>query len=147
MASRTDVEEFVRQKKFAVVGVSQEPKKFGSYIFKELSNKGFDVFPVNPHLEKFENRICYKSLREIPEKIDVAILTVKPERTEPIVRDAVAAGITRIWFQQGSKSTAAVKFCKENGIKVIAGGCILMFAPPVSSFHRFHRFIWNIFHR
>jgi predicted CoA-binding protein len=142
----TDIEEFIGLKKFAVVGVSREQKKFGSYVFKELSAKGFNLVPVNPRLEKFGNSVCYKCLQDIPEKVDGAIVVVRPEKTEAVARDAAAAGITRVWFQQGSQSPSAITVCKENGIKFITGKCIMMFASPVTSFHRFHRFIWNIFH-
>jgi predicted CoA-binding protein len=145
--NKAEIEDFVHQKKIAVVGVSRQTKKFGSYVFKELSNKGYDVYAVNPHLEKFENHTCYKTLRDIPEQIDGAILVVKPEETDAIVRDAAAVGVPRVWFQQGSVSLSAVKYCEENSIKVVADKCILMFVPPVSSIHRFHRFIWSIFHR
>jgi predicted CoA-binding protein len=144
---RAQIEEFTRQKKFAVVGVSREPKKFGSNIFKELSSKGYDVIPVNPNMTKFDNHDCYKNLREIPEKLDGVIIVVPPEQAEIVVKDAAAAGIPRVWFQQGSESASAIAFCADHGIKVVAGKCVMMFAHPVTSIHRFHRFIWNLFHR
>jgi hypothetical protein len=144
---RTAIEEFVQQKKFAVVGVSREPKKFGNYIYKELSGKGFGVIPVNPHMDKFDSHVCYRNLLEIPEKVDGAIVVVPPEQAEAVVRDASAAGIPRVWLQQGSESDSAISFCRDHGVEVVAGKCIMMFAPPVSSFHRVHRFVWNLFHR
>ena len=47
---------------------------------------------------------------------------------------AAAAGIGRVWMQQGAASEAA-KFCRENGIR-IHGECILMFAEPLAGRHR-----------
>lgn len=144
---RSVIEEFIRQKNIAVVGVSSNPKKFGSYIFKELSGRGFSVIPVNPKMEKFESSTCYKNLREIPGKVDGVIVVVPPDQTESVIKDAAAAGIKRIWFQQGSESSSAVDLCGAHGLQAVAGKCIMMFAPPVSSIHRIHRFLWNIFHR
>jgi len=147
---RTDmsaIEEFVRQKNLAIVGVSREPKKFGSYVYKELSGKGYGVIPVNPNMDKFEGQTCYKNLREIPGRVDGVVMVLPPDRTEPVIKDAAAAGIKNIWFQQGSESPSALALCSEQGLRTVAGKCILMFAPPVKSFHRIHRFLWNILHR
>ncbi len=48
MTSKNTVEEFLSQKKLAVVGVSHTGKKFSNIVYKELKSKGFQVFPVNP---------------------------------------------------------------------------------------------------
>ena len=50
MTSKKIVEEFLTQKKIAVVGVSRKKTKFGNAIYKELRQKGYNVFPVNPHI-------------------------------------------------------------------------------------------------
>jgi len=54
-------------------------------------------------------------------------------------------GIKSVWFQQGSSSDEAIKFCEEKGMSVVSGECIFMFAEPVDSIHKFHRWIWKIF--
>jgi predicted CoA-binding protein len=48
-------------------------------------------------------------------------------------------------MQQGSESEKAINYCNENGIDVIHGECILMFAEPVESIHKFHKWLWKIF--
>ncbi len=69
------------------------------------------------------------------------ILVVPPGQTEKLVREAAAIGIRRVWMQQGAESDDAIRFCEENGISVIHGECILMFARPVDSLHRVHRWV------
>lgn len=44
-------------------------------------------------------------------------------------------------MQQGSESKNAIDLCVKNGINVIAGECIMMYAEPVKSIHSFHRWI------
>ena len=141
------IEEFVAEKKIAVVGVSRTPNKFGNYIFKALLKKGYHVLPVNPQMEKIFDYQCYPNLRSLPDKVGGAVVVVNPPRAEEVVKDAHSAGIPRVWLQQGSESAASVKFCRDHGIPVISGECILMFAHPVGFLHRIHRFFWNIFHR
>jgi predicted CoA-binding protein len=63
-----------------------------------------------------------------------------PEETEKVVKEAAAAGITRIWLQNGAESAAAIDYCGAHGMSVIHGECILMFAEPAERFHRVHRF-------
>lgn len=144
---KADVDEFFAQKNLAVYGVSRNPKKFGSLIFKELKEKGYNVFPVNPHTDEIQGVTCYKSLGSIPETVDGVILTVKPEVTRDAVKEAHEAGIKRIWMQHGSNSTEAVEYCQENGMTVISKECVFMFAEPVQSVHKFHRFFAKLFRK
>jgi hypothetical protein len=83
-------------------------------------------------------------LKELPEVPGGAVIVVSPKVTENVVRDAAAAGIRRIWLQQGAESKEAIDFCKENGIDVTHGHCILMFAEPTGFPHRVHRYIWRL---
>ena len=76
--------------------------------------------------------------------MDRALIIVPRSETENVVNDAARLGISHIWIQQGAESEKAVNFCKENGIKVIPGECILMFAEPTVFYHRLHRWIWNL---
>ena len=144
MNSKKVVEDFIAQKKIAVVGVSRKKTKFGNAIYKELKQKGYNVFPVNPHITTFEGDTCYPDLLSLPEKVEAVIINVPPVQTEKIVREAKAAGIERVWLQQGSQSEAAVKYCEENGIDCVSNECVLMFAQPSAFIHRAHKWIWGV---
>jgi hypothetical protein len=37
-----------------------------------------------------------------------------------------------------------LRACEQLGLDVVHGQCILMFAEPVASLHKFHRWIWKI---
>jgi hypothetical protein len=75
--------------------------------------------------------------------VDGVLIVVPPTQTEKIVRAAGAAGIKRVWMQQGAESEAAIQFCKENGISEVHGECILMFAGS-AFFHKPHRWVWGL---
>lgn len=144
MTSKAAVEDFLAQRTLAVVGVSRAGRKFGNFAFKALKAKGYRLFPVNPHAEEIEGERCYPSLRALPEPVNAVLIVVPPTESEQVVREAALAGISRVWMQQGAESEAAIRFCQQNDMGVVHGECILMFAPPVSSFHRFHRWLWGI---
>jgi predicted CoA-binding protein len=144
MSTKIAVDEFVAQRKLAIVGVSRGGIKFGNMAFRALKEKGYRVFPVNPNAEEIGGERCYPSLRALPESVDGVLVVVPPKETEQVVRDAASAGISRVWLQQGAESKAAIRFCEENGLKVVHGECILMFAQPVISFHRWHQWLWKV---
>jgi predicted CoA-binding protein len=144
MSSKKMVDEFLDQKKIAIVGVSRKRSKFGNIIYRELKKKGFQVFPINPNANIVEDSICYPDLNSLPEKIDAVIINVPSIQTEKVVREVKEAGIKKVWLQQGSQSDEAEKFCEENGIECISNECILMFAEPAGIIHRAHRWVWGV---
>ncbi len=144
MTSKSAVKEFLLQKKLAIVGVSRGGKKFGNTIYKNLKDKGYKTFAVNPNAGSIDGEPFYPNLHSLPEPADAVIIVVPDKETEKVVREAAGAGIKHIWIQQGAGSEAALQFCQENSINVVYNECILMFAEPVSFFHRIHRFIWKL---
>lgn len=147
MSTKAAVADFTAQKKLAVVGMSRKGRKFGNMAFKELKKQGYQLFPVNPNAESIEGEKCYPSLGALPEPVDGVLIVVPPAETEKVVREAAAAGIKRVWMQQGAESPEAIRFCQENGIEAVHGECILMFTEPSAFFHRAHRWVWGVFGR
>jgi len=80
------IQEFMKQRKFAVVGATDNPEKYGNQIVKNLKNRGYEVYPVNPRLKELEGFRCYPSLADIPVKVDVVDFVVPPKATEGILR-------------------------------------------------------------
>lgn len=144
LTSRAAVEDFISQRKLAVVGVSRSGKKFGNLAFKELKARGYQLSPVHPQAETIHGERCYPSLRALPEPVGGVLVVVPPAETEKVVREAAAAGIKRVWMQQGAESPEAIRFCAENGIAAVHGECILMFAEPAAWYHRAHRWVWKL---
>lgn len=145
MVSRSAVSDFVVQRKLAVVGVSRGGKKFGNAAYRELKAKGYQLFPIHPDAETIQGDKCYHDLSALPEPVDGLLIVVPPAQTEKVLEEAAAAGIERVWMQQGAESPAAIRFCEEHGISAVHGECILMYAEPVSWFHRVHRWFRAMF--
>ena len=120
------ITEFMAQKKFAVVGATDNPEKYGNRIVKNLKARGYTVFPVNPRLAEVEGLACYPGLAAVPEKPDVVDFVVPPAATEKTLADCVRLGLDRIWLQPGSESEAALAFCREHKLKVVHDVCVMM---------------------
>jgi len=117
--------EFMAQKRFALVGATANTAKNGYRIFKNLSRRGYEVYPVNPGLEELEGVKCYHSLADIPVKVDVVDFVVPPPVTEATLKDCKRLGLERIWLQPGSESEDAIAFCRENKMKVVHDICVM----------------------
>jgi predicted CoA-binding protein len=120
------IKEFLAKKKFAIVGATDNETKYGNRIFKNLTKRGYEVYPVNPSLKEIEGTKCYPTLTDIPVKVDVVDVVVPPKVTESILKDCKKLGLTNIWLQPGSESDAAIAFCKDNSFKVVYDTCVML---------------------
>ncbi|RKY36357.1 MAG: CoA-binding protein, partial [Candidatus Omnitrophota bacterium] len=108
------------------VGSFRNETKYAYQILKTLKNKRYEVYPVNPRIKEVEGLKCYPSIKDVPVICDVANIVTPPRITEKIVRECKEKGIKRVWLQPGAESQEAIDFCKENGIKVIYGLCVML---------------------
>jgi predicted CoA-binding protein len=120
------IKEFMKQKRFAVVGATDNPQKYGNQVVKNLKLRDYEVYPVNPRLKELEGLACYPSLADIPIKVDVVDFVVPPEATEAILKQCKELGLSRIWLQPGSESETAITFCHDNNLKVVHSVCVMM---------------------
>jgi len=114
------------QKKFAVIGATDKAEKYGNRIFKNLTKRGYEVYPVNPNLKEIEGVKCYPSIADVPVKVDVVDFVVPPKVTESILKECKKRGLDHIWLQPGSESDAAIAFCRDNNLKVVYGTCVML---------------------
>ena len=126
---QTDMEElisdFISRRVWAVVGVSQDPAKYGNRIFRSLLASGYQVYPVNPKGGELDGMTVYRSLADLPQQPEVVDLVVPPAVTEQVVKEIKGLGLTRVWMQPGSESEAAIAYCQEQGIEVVHGACAM----------------------
>ena len=121
------IKSFLNKKNvFAVVGASRNPKKYGHQVYRSLRSAGYRVYPVNPNADEVLGDKCYPSLEDLPVKPDVVDVVVPPNVTEEVVKTCKKLGISKVWMQPGSESEEAINFCKENGIEVVYGVCVMI---------------------
>jgi uncharacterized protein len=133
------IQDFVNCRRIAVVGVSRTGKGFGSLALTELRARGYQVFPVNPAMAEVGGERCYPDLASLGGQIDAAVVVLPPAEAVKVLDQAADAGVRHIWLQQGAESVEATAQAQARGLNVVTGRCILMYAPPVRSFHRWHR--------
>ena len=141
----SSVAEFLSGKRFAVAGVSRDPKQTANLIFRKLRGSGFEVFPVNPSASEVESERCYPNLASLPGVIDGVVVVTHPRNAVEVVNQCRQCDVRRVWFHrafgQGSVSGDAVRACSALGIQSIVGGCPLMYCEPVDFGHRCMRWL------
>ncbi len=146
--TRAEINEFLAQKRLAIVGVSRDGKDFANTLYREFRQRGYNVFPVNPRAETIEGDHCFARVQDIEPAVDAALLLTAPSANLQVVKDCAAAGVKRIWFYGvGDKSVenaAAIAYCKEQGIEVIPGYCPFMYLSSAQFFHRAHGFVMRM---
>jgi predicted CoA-binding protein len=138
------IQEFLKQPRLAIIGVSRNPNHFAHRMFITMKGKGYTVYAVNPFTDRIGAEPSFPSVRAVPEKVDGAVVLLPPEKVVSVLQDIVGAGISRVWIQQQSESKEAIQFCTDHHITVISGECLLMYLEPVTGAHRFHRWIRKV---
>lgn len=115
-----------KNNKYAVIGVSKNPEKYGYRVFKDLLGAGWEVYPVNPKEDEILGQKVYPKLSNIDKKIDVVIFVVPPQVTLEVLNEVEKLDIKNVWLQPGSESPEAIEYCKKNEINCIHDACIMI---------------------
>lgn len=139
------IDNFVSSKRIAVIGMSRSGKKFGNMAAKELKSKGYEIFPVHPEAAEIDGFTCSPDLQSLTGKVDGVWISIPPKNVPPILEEAAEIGLKNIWLQQGAWSAEVQQTIDRLNLPVVSKKCIMMYAPPVKSVHKFHRTIKGIF--
>ena len=111
-------------KTIAVVGLSDKPDRDSHEIASYLQEAGYRIIPVNPTIQETLGEKAYKSLRDVPERIDVVQIFRRPEEVPAIVDDAIAIGAKVVWMQPGTENEEAAERAEAAGLKAVMGACM-----------------------
>jgi predicted CoA-binding protein len=144
------IDDFLAQPRIAVAGVSATRETPGNMIYRKLKSAGYQVFAISPTAEVFDGDRSYPDLLSIPGGVDGVVIATRPAVTEELVRQCAAARVPRVWMHESmihggtSVSDAAVAFCHEHEIALIAGACPMMYCAPVDVGHRCMRWMMRV---
>lgn len=145
ITTKASIDSFLSSRKIAITGVSRDPRKFGNQVFKALSKKGVEVFPVNPNADVIDGTPCFRNVSSLPVNVHHLLVMTPKKLTAGVISEALKKGIDNIWIQQGCVTPEALELVKNQKINLVAGECILLHTEPVSGVHKFHRTIKRIF--
>ena len=108
----------------AVVGLSANWYRPSFFAAKYMQEHGYRVIPVNPQYESVLGEKCYKSLRDIPGKVDIVDCFRRAEEIPALAEDAIAIGAKVLWMQLGVTNAAARAKAEAAGLQVVENRCV-----------------------
>src|SRR5438034_10598644 len=121
--ARTSDEILASAKTIAVVGASRDPAKAGGSVPEGLQRRGFRIIPINPYAETLFGERVYRSLLEVPHKVDLVDVFRPATDTPEIARQAAAIGAKALWLQLDIRSEEARRIAEEAGMDYVEDEC------------------------
>lgn len=128
-------------KTIAFIGASEETSKWGFIVFNSILRGGWPgrIFPVNPGRETVLGLKAYDSVKDIPDEIDLAVMTV-PARYVPMVIDdclsknvkaglIISAGFREMGGEQKQIEAEMVARARSGGMVLVGPNCQGIFCP------------------
>jgi uncharacterized protein len=108
----------------AVVGLSADWYRPSFFAAKYMQEHGYRVIPANPKYASILGEKCYRSLREIPERVDIVDVFRKSEDVMPIAEDAIAIKAKVLWQQLGVRNEGAAAKARAAGLETVLDRCV-----------------------
>ncbi|MDR1499186.1 MAG: acetate--CoA ligase family protein [Rickettsiales bacterium] len=130
------LDNFFNPRSVAVVGVSAEPAKLGSVVFRNLLDAKFkgNLYAINPKSagQELYGKPCYATVKDIPESVDLVVIVVPAKFTMPVIDDCIVnntknisiitAGFGEIGNHELEDEIA--QKCKNKGINLLGPNCL-----------------------
>jgi len=114
-------------KTIAVLGLSPDKSKASNRVAHYLQSVGYKIVPVYPKGETILGEKVYRSLAEIPFKIDMVDIFRKPAAFDAIADACIARGDIKVfWGQVGLVNNDAAQKAKDAGMKVVQNYCSMV---------------------
>ena len=133
--ARTSAEILQASTTIAVVGASRDPGKAGGSVPAGLQRRGFRIIPINPYADTLFGEKVYRSLLDVPEKIDLVDVFRPAEDAPEIARQAAAVGAKALWLQLDIRSDEARQIAASAGMDYVEDECTAV----VSSLYRIRK--------
>lgn len=110
----------------AVVGATDNPRKYGNVIYRDLKEKGFRVYPVNATRDTVDGDPVFATLADLPEPPGIVNFVVPPTRTLRVLKQAKELGFTTVWVQPGAESDAVLDYLDDQNFDYLVNACIMV---------------------
>lgn len=120
-------EEMTTADRYAVLANAEKFKrhKHAWKVWQVLKEFNCTVYPVAQNLARIAGSKVYPDLLALKDKIDVVVPCLPPEQLDTLLPETLAAGATKIWFQNQTWTTEFHDLCQSEGIIDIRG-CVLL---------------------
>ena len=127
----------------AIIGASEREMSLGNVLVRNMLDAGFKgkLFAVNPKHEEVLGVPCYKSVEDIPQRLDLAVITTKADRVPAIVDACGRAGTKSVVVLPSGFSDAGprgrmlekntVENARRHRIRLLGPNCLGILRPEL----------------
>ena len=122
----------------AIIGASDDIHKFGGRPIRYMKEAGFGgrIYPVNPKGGEIQGLTCYSDIREVPEAVDMTVVTVPARFVVDAIRGCAEAGVkSAVIFSSGFAEVGEEgevwqqelgRIARDSGIRLVGPNCMGM---------------------
>jgi len=136
--ARNALDRLIRPRSVAILGASDKPSALGNQVLANLERHGFtgDIHLINPKRDSIAGRACLRSVADLPEGVDAAVLAIPGGAVLDTIRALAARGvgaavIFSAGFAEGGEEGLAAqrdvaRIAAESGMVVEGPNCLGM---------------------
>lgn len=136
LAAQAAVRRFLEPRSVAAIGASRERGTVGGEVFHNLLNAGFEgvVYPVNPAAEVVQSVRAYPSVLDLPDPVDLAVITVPAAAVAAVARECaqheipalvvISSGFAESGAEGAARQQELVEICRGAGMRLIGPNCL-----------------------
>lgn len=106
-------------KTVAIIGASNDRRKFGNKAVRAFQQQGYTVYPVNPNETEIEGLPTYKSILDVPGRPDMVSVYLPPTVLVKLLPDIATKGCDELWLNPGTESDDVLAEAERLGLNVI----------------------------
>ena len=118
----------------AVIGASQDRRKYGNKAVRAYVEAGYTVYPVNLQQADIEGLKAYPSLKDIPGPIDFVSLYVPPAVGLNLLPEIAEKAPSEIWLNPGSESDDFIEAAADLHLRTVVACSIVALGMSPSQF-------------
>lgn len=111
-------------KTIAVVGLSDNPARTSHSVSKAMQDAGYKIIPVNPMIDEALGEKSLKSLKDIPDHVDIVNVFRRSEFLKDLAADYLETTAPVFWTQLDVVDKEVFNQLTSEGRKVIMDRCI-----------------------
>lgn len=127
---------FLAPRSIAVIGASRSRGTIGGEIFRNLLATGFNgpVYPVNANADVVQSVVAYRSVRDVPGPVDLAVVVVPAESVVAVARECgekgvralvvISAGFAETGAEGRRRQEELLAVCRQFGMRLIGPNCM-----------------------
>ncbi len=109
----------MQKRTVAVIGASNDPRKYGNIAVRTFKQRGYEVFPVNPKETEVEGLRTFAKIADVPVRPDMVSIYLSPPIVLKILPEIAAKGCDELWLNPGTESPEVLAEAERLGLNVI----------------------------